>query len=141
MGRRRRVDFQPAAGIAISLSDADQFTGGNGELDFHPDYQIDDPLGTVANGVYLASLTATAAGLDPSAPAYLLWLVDSTITSDEMAEQAEESIEAGTAFHFFEEAVAHVETKLVPEPASIVVAVLGLCGSLCGIRGLRGYGL
>jgi hypothetical protein len=128
------VDFQPAAGISVALSDGIESTGGNGELDFHPDFQIDDPLGTAANGVYLASLTATAAGRDPSDPVFLVWLVDSSITNDVIAEEVEEQIEAGLAFQFFETAVEHVESSLVPEPATTTVALLGLSVMLVGQR-------
>lgn len=131
------VDFQPAAGVNVSLSHTDELAGTSGELDFHPAFEIDDPLGTAANGVYLASLSAVAGGLAPSDPIYLVWLVDSSITDAEIAEEVELAIEAGTAFPYFEEAVGHVESSLVPEPASGPAALFAVCGSLAGLRGRR----
>jgi hypothetical protein len=129
------VDFQPAAGVAVSLSDFSEPAGGNGELDFHPHFQIDDPVGTAANGVYLASLTTTAGSLAPSDPIFLVFLVDDSIT-EENAEEIEEDIEAGLAFQFFEEAVEYVETRVaVPEPASLMAMLVGGMGILlCGQR-------
>jgi len=87
----------------------------------------------------LASLTAkaTAAGFDPgpSAPIYLVMLVDESI-DEENAEQIEEDIEAGLAFQFFEEAVGYVETNIaVPEPTSLTMALAGIGLLLC--RGRR----
>jgi hypothetical protein len=132
------VDFQPAAGVVVSLSDSMEPAGGNGELDFHPHFQIDDPLGTAANGVYLASLTMTAGSLAASDPIFLVFLVDDSII-EENAEEIEEDIEAGLAFQFFEEAVEYVETRVaVPEPASLMAMLAGAVGMmLCG-RHLRG---
>lgn len=128
------VDFQPAAFAEVSLSEAVETTTDHGALDFHPAFQIDNPAGAVAGGVYLASLRATVAGLAPSEPIFLVALVDSSITNEFLAEEAEEAIEAGTAFQFFEQAVAHVEASLVPEPSSLAIGLLGAVGLLLGGR-------
>jgi hypothetical protein len=131
------VNFQPAAGASFLLADPDAFTGGNGELDFHPDYEINDSVSTPTNGVYLASLTATAAGLNSSDPIYFVWLVDFSITNDFIAEDIEGQIEAGTAFPFFEDALGWVESNVVPEPASLTAAVGGLLILAMALRPCR----
>jgi hypothetical protein len=128
------VDFQPATFAGISLSDADEMASDHGALDFHPDFQIDNPTGTAADGVYLASVSAAVTGLAPSSPVYLALLVDASITNELIAEELEEAIEAGTAFQFFEEAVEYVELRVVPEPAALTVGLLAVGVLLVGGR-------
>jgi hypothetical protein len=128
------VNFQPISSFSMALNPGVVQTGANGDLDFHPDFELDDPSGTPANGVYLISLSAQANGLDPSAPVYFVWLADASITSGLIAEETEEDIEAGLAFTYFEEAAEYVESQVViPEPNSMVLVVFAL-GGLAVIR-------
>ena len=121
------VNFQPAAGVSPSLSVSSSVAGGNGTLDFHPDFEINAGVGTAANGVYLMSFTQQVVGTDASDPGFIVWLAESSITDETIAEDVEADIENGLAFTFFEDAVDHV-VSVVPEPASVVLVLLGVCG-------------
>ena len=121
------VNFQPATGVTPSLSVSSTVAGANGTVDFHPDFEINAGVGTAANGVYLMSFTQQVVGTDGSDPGFIVWLADSSITDETIAEDTEEDIENGLAFTFFEDAVDHV-VSVVPEPASVVLVLLGVCG-------------
>ena len=113
----------------MTLSSGSALTGATGGLDFHPEFELNDASGMPANGVYLVALTAQVGALDPSDPIYLVWLADASITSDLIAEETEEAIEAGLALQYFEQAVGYVESNLaVPEPGCFALAMLAIVG-------------
>ena len=106
-------------------------TDANGHVHIHPDYDLNGTSGTAPDGVYLFSIAVTAGSAAQSEPAYLVFLADSSITNQLVAEETHEDIEAGLAFPFFEEAVEYVQGAVVPEPASaslISVAAVWLFG-------------
>ena len=112
------VDFQPATGVAASLSPTNATTDSYGHVHFHPDFALNAGSGTAPDGVYLLSVGVTAGSAATSEPTYIVFLADGSITNELLAEDAHEDIEAGLAFPFFEEAVGYVQGAVVPEPAS-----------------------
>lgn len=129
------VNFQPVTGLSMSLDPSGTTTSGTGSLDFHADFELDDPMGVPADGVYLASITAKVGDLDPSDSIYMVWLANSTITSDLIAEETLELIEEGLAYPYFEEAVDWVGSNVaVPEPGSVSLLFVAVAGAAAVVR-------
>lgn len=151
------VDFQPISaaqpGVTFAFSPAAfGATGANGVLDDHPIYQINHPVGTPADGVYLVAPTIGVAGLSDSRPFYMAFLVDSLITGEdelELVEAALEGLEEGATpdalvdfgggvtkdFAFYETGVEWIEGNLVvPEPASASLAAVSFVALLAARR-------
>ena len=106
-------------------------TNDYGHVHLHPDYALNSTSGTAPNGVYLLSLAVTAGSAAQSEPVYIVYLADDSIDSGLAAELAEEDIEDGLAYQFFPEAIAYVQSAVVPEPATaslISVAAVWLFG-------------
>jgi hypothetical protein len=122
-------------------------TSSDGALHVHPAYQLNrSGAGVPADGVYVAALTASVAGMDDSEPFYLVMLVDQLLVDDDAAEGLEETFEAGGTFYeavgkdfgFYEEAVGYVETNVaVPEPGAGALGIL-TAGFLSTCRRRRG---
>jgi hypothetical protein len=152
------VDFQPVSVAQPSVSFAFSppafgTTGVNGDLDDHPIFQVNDPVGTPADGVYLISPTVGVAGLADSDNFFVVMLVDQLIQGEderELVEAALEELEEGLAndavvdfgggvmkdFAFYEEAVEWVESNLViPEPSGLAMGVATV--SALALRGGR----
>lgn len=133
------VDFQPISvaqpGVAFTFAPMGPSpfatTAAGGSLDDHPLFGL---TGGAADGVYLVRPSATVAGLDASDPFSMVWLASSVLTTEDLAEELEEALEAyeeggpepvvgGTNFAFFEEAVEFAEG--VPEPSAGLLVVVG----------------
>ena len=99
-----------AMDLLITQSPATADSAGN--FHDHPIYDIDDPTSTAlpAGGIYLAPLTAQLDGLDASDTVFVLFVT---------GEEYEESVEL---------AEAYVHGQLVPEPSSLLLAGLAICG-------------
>jgi hypothetical protein len=139
------VNFQPISIAQPSVNFAFKpaafgATGGDGQLDDHPIYQINSATGTPADGVYLIAPQIGVAGLSHSDSFYMAFLVDAHIQTEddlELVEAALEAFEGGSPaalvdfgsgaskdFKFFEESIEWVESNLVvPEPGAL--ATLG----------------
>jgi hypothetical protein len=93
--------------------------GAGGELDDHPIFMIDDPMSDSlpAGGIYLATLTATLTGLDPSDPVQVLSVTGEEF--EEAVELAEEFLEGG---------------GVVPEPSTLAMLALVAVGGICARR-------
>ena len=126
-------------------------TGGNGDLDDHPIYQINNPSGTPADGVYLVAPQISVAGLTTSKPFHMAFLVDALIEDEddlELVEAALEDFEEGAPnalvdfgggvtkdFAFYEESVEWIESNLVvPEPGTLALAVIGIAAAVAARR-------
>jgi hypothetical protein len=152
------VDFQPIAtsqpGVTFAFSPPSfGVTGGNGELDGHPIYQLNLAGGAApADGVYVISPSINVFGLTPSDNFYAVLLADALITGEdqlELVEHALEDLEAGAPnalvdfgggvtkdFAYYEEAVEWVESNLVvPEPTTPLLALFG--SALIAMSGRR----
>jgi hypothetical protein len=148
------VDFQgvsakePDVRFSIDPTPLSDLTSGEGALHVHPAYQLNrSGAGVPADGVYVAALTASVAGMDDSEPVYLVMLVDQLLVDDDAAEGLEETFEAGGTFYeavgkdfgFYEEAVGYVETNVaVPEPGTGLLGTLAVAGILSTCRRRRG---
>jgi len=148
------VDFhgvsatQPDVTFSIDPTPFNDPTSGDGALHVHPAYQLNrSGTGMPADGVYVAALTASVAGMDDSEPVYLVMLVDQLLVDDDAAEGLEETFEAGGTFYeavgkdfgFYEEAVGYVETNVaVPEPGAGVLGISAVAGYLSACRRRRG---
>jgi hypothetical protein len=148
------VDFrsvgttQPDVAFSIDPTPLSDPTSGDGALHVHPAYQLNrSGIGVPADGVYVAALTASVAGMDDSEPAYLVMLVDQLLVDDDAAEGLEETFDAGGTFYeavgkdfgFYEEAVEYVEANVaVPEPGAGVLGILAEAGLLSGCQRQRG---
>ena len=122
--------FGSLAGTNEVLGAAIGTTSGTGAHDEHFDFD----LSVDNDGVYLAYAQANVAGLNgPSNP---FWLLFATI--DECEETDSCSTPAGyfngEYEHQMEEAVAYVESTLVPEPGTGMLFGLGLMGLARGSR-------
>lgn len=148
------VDFQgvsatqPDVTFSIDPTPFTDFTSGDGALHVHPAYQLNrSGAGVPADGVYVAALTASVAGMEDSEPVYLVMLVDQLLVDDDAAEGLEETFEAGETFYeavgkdfgFYEDAVAYVEASVaVPEPGTGLLGILAVAGFLSDCRRRRG---
>ncbi|MEQ8847809.1 hypothetical protein [Botrimarina sp.] len=121
--------FQPMAPAPFATTDA------LGAVDDHPLFGL---TGGAADGVYLTQVRLAVDGLAPSEPFLMVWLASSVITTEELAESLEESLEAfeeggpapivaGVDFTFFEEAVEFAEG--IPEPSAAVLAAFALAAA------------
>jgi hypothetical protein len=150
------IDFQlaftaqPNVTFSVDPTPFSDLTSSSGALHLHPAYQLSHiGAGVPADGVYVAALSASVAGMNGSEPFYLVMLVDQLLVDDDAAEGLEEAIESGTTFYqgkdfaFYEEAVGYVETNVaVPEPGAALLGgwaaagFLSACRLRCGSRGL-----
>jgi hypothetical protein len=134
------VSFVPAA-ADFRLDGADPLgstAGAGGEFDDHPFLVVDsDSL----PGVYLASVYGVVDGFAASDPVYLVLATHAMITPDFLGisqgefdqltdDDLDEALEG-----VLHEAVEFVETNVVPEPHSLLLALIGLM--LVGARGRR----
>jgi MYXO-CTERM domain-containing protein len=140
------IDFHPVATaqpnvtFSIDPTPFSDLTSDSGAFHLHPAYQLHSSgAGVPADGVYLASLSASATGLDDSQPFYLVMLVDQLLVDADAAEGLEATFEAGETFYeavgkdfgFYEVAVEYVEANVaVPEPGSAVLGGLAVAGFL-----------
>ena len=145
------VAFADAAGVSGRFEPSTMQTDGEGGFHAHPLFGLG---GSVTDGVYLTELTVVAAGLETSESFYLVSLVDDVIKSHADPETAGEELGelvrdyqldlsqtpmyAGKDFSFFGDAVLHVESQVVPEPASYSLAVLSVL-MLAGLRKSRRF--
>jgi hypothetical protein len=144
--------LDPAAGVAFSFDLTSGFvTEADGSLHGHPLFGLTDltldPL-PLPDGVYVASFTASMAGLADSDAYYFVMLKDDLIADEDDVEALEGLLEdfenggpqpifAGKNFAFFEEAVEFVEAA-VPEPHGAALACCGGLGLLQARRRERG---
>lgn len=134
------VDFQPVSagqpgvGFTFAPTAPSPFasTDPSGFVDDHPLFGL---TGGAADGVYLTQVELSVAGLATSDPFYMVWLANSALTTDTLAEELEEALEAfeeggpapvvaGVDFSFYEEAVEYAEG--IPEPAAAFLAALAI---------------
>lgn len=133
------VDFVPLStaqpGVAFTFApmapDAFASTDGSSAVDDHPLFGL---TGGAADGVYLAQMRLDVEGLATSDPFTMVWLASSALTTESLAEELEEALEAfeeggsapvvaGVDFSFFEEAVEFAET--IPEPSAGLLLLVG----------------
>jgi hypothetical protein len=139
------VDFQPIAlsqpGVSLTI-DPNPIgnTGATGGADIHPSYRLDNGgAGLPADGLYLTSATVGVPGLTDSPRIFLLNLVEALVTDEADAEELFEGLETGETmfkgkdFAFFNMAQDYVQTNLVPEATTLVLAMLTIA-PLCVVR-------
>lgn len=133
------VEFADAMDVSAKFEPSTMQTDSLGGFHAHPLFGLS---GTVDNGVYLTELTVGATGLADSDSFYLVSLVDDIIAShadpetageelgelvrNYQADPAQAPIFGGKDFSYFGDAVQHVETQVVPEPAGYSMTVLSL---------------
>jgi hypothetical protein len=133
------VSFAPAvANFRIDGGDPlGSLAGAGGAFDDHPFLVVDDDS---LPGIYLASAVGVVDGYAPSDPVYLVMGSEDLVTAEflgvtpaefdmltdeELGEELEKVIERG---------VAYVEAKIVPEPATSVLAGTLALAALVGFR-------
>jgi hypothetical protein len=149
------VSFGPAAGISGGYAPQPSITFADGGYHAHPVFGLQGA--SIPDGVYLAELTVSVAGLADSAPYYLVALVDSglyTGNSEMDAENAEavgdlviaylddphgapEPIFGGRNYRFFADAIAHARSLAIPEPSSLVLLTIAMAAVANGRRRAR----
>lgn len=119
----------------------------DGGFHSHPYFGVGDPEGVAPNGVYVGKLSISVEGLTDSKPFYMVSLVTDSINSiadiDERTDAAESLGEMvrhyledpaghetpvfnGTDFSFFADAVAEVRVLAIPEPSSLLSALIAV---------------
>lgn len=141
------VDFQPlsvaqpSAAFTFAPMSPEPFAmvDDSAFLDDHPLFGL---TGGAADGVYLTKMQVEVESLDPSDGFYMVWLANSVLTSEGLAEELEEALElyeeggpapvvGGVDFSFFEEAVEYVDQ--IPEPSTLLLALTAAVG-LAAVR-------
>ena len=130
------VSFAPAVGVDFSIGNPTDAAAGDGSFDDHPFIILDDLDANAATfptvGIYLASFEASLPGLDATESIFLVMGTEGLITADFLGitqgefdllteEQLDEELE-----EVIELAAGFVETNLVPEPTSALIAICGL---------------
>lgn len=144
-----QVAFSPTVGVnAGYAAPASGVTDSLGGFHSHPTFGlVREDNGPIADGVYLATLTTTVAGLEESDPFYLVTLVDDYITGQPDAPSAEAAAEqlgevvrdfladnlvdptlGGQDFTYYADAVRYAESLAVPEPGAMLLVLAALAG-------------
>lgn len=126
-------------GVSAAYSPSTMQTDNLGGFHAHPLFGL---AGDVANGVYLTEMTVSAGDLASSDSFYLVSLVDDIIANHTDPESAGEDLGElvrnyqadptqapvfeAKDFSFFGDAVLHVESQVVPEPAGSSMVVLSI---------------
>lgn len=150
------VNFAPAVGVDPSYTPNNANVAADGGFHAHLVFGLTDTVvdaQPLADGVYLAQLSVSVAGMTDSNPYYLVTMVDELVTGSMDPEGDAEAIGAlvraymedplgapapiygGKDFTFYANAIGNVEA--IPEPMSLLLAALGAIGLVAVVRRTR----